>query len=96
MTTAQIFIMGTIIAYLCFVIVTGIMIGRKSKKSAEGFYLHYNQVLADKYMFDPLTFIDAMSGWHIPTDPEKPGRKMQLLVNSDDMTGRPLLWRIPL
>ena len=45
---------------------------------------HYNQVLADKYMFDPLTFIDAMSGWHIPTDPEKPGRKMQLLVNSDD------------
>ena len=31
--------MGTIILYLCFVIVTGIMIGRRSKKSAEGFYL---------------------------------------------------------
>ena len=31
--------MGTIIAYLCFVILTGIMIGRKSKKSSEGFYL---------------------------------------------------------
>lgn len=45
---------------------------------------HYNQVLADKYMFDPLTFIDAMSGWHIPRDPENPDRKMQLLVNSDD------------
>jgi len=39
MTTAQIAIMATIIGYLCFVIITGIMIGRKSKKSAEGFYL---------------------------------------------------------
>ena len=34
MTTAQMLIMGTIIAYLCFVIITGIMIGRRSKKSA--------------------------------------------------------------
>ena len=39
MTTAQVLITGTIIAYLCFVILTGIMIGRKSKKSSEGFYL---------------------------------------------------------
>ena len=39
MNTAKICIMGTIIMYLCFVIVTGIMIGRRSKKSAEGFYL---------------------------------------------------------
>ena len=39
MTSAQITIMVTIILYLCFVIVTGIMIGRRSKKSAEGFYL---------------------------------------------------------
>ena len=39
MTSAQIAIMATIILYLCFVIVTGIMIGRKSKASAEGFYL---------------------------------------------------------
>ena len=31
--------MGTIILYLCFVIVTGVMIGRRSKKNAEGFYL---------------------------------------------------------
>ena len=37
MTTAQILIMGTIIVYLCFVIFTGIMIGRRSKKSSEGF-----------------------------------------------------------
>ncbi|MEY8260546.1 sodium/proline symporter [Oscillospiraceae bacterium 50-60] len=39
MTTAQICIMATIILYLCFVIFTGVMIGRRSKKSAEGFYL---------------------------------------------------------
>ncbi len=39
MSTAQICIMGTIIAYLCFVIFIGVMIGRRSKKSAEGFYL---------------------------------------------------------
>ena len=39
MTSAQICIMGTIILYLCFVIFTGVMIGRRSKKSAEGFYL---------------------------------------------------------
>ena len=31
--------MATIILYLCFVIVTGIVIGKRSKKSAEGFYL---------------------------------------------------------
>ena len=32
-------IMGTIILYLCMVIFTGVMIGRRSKKSSEGFYL---------------------------------------------------------
>jgi len=31
--------MAAIILYLCFVIFTGVMIGRHSKKSAEGFYL---------------------------------------------------------
>ena len=45
---------------------------------------HYNEVLAEKYAFDPLKFIDAMGNWNIPRDPEKPNRKMQLLVNSDD------------
>jgi len=39
MNSSQIIIMVTIIAYLCFVIVTGVMIGRRGKKSAEGFYL---------------------------------------------------------
>ena len=39
MSTAQICIMATIIVYLCLVIFTGVMIGRRSKKSAEGFYL---------------------------------------------------------
>ena len=39
MTTSQFCIMATIIAYLCLVIFTGVMIGRRSKKSSEGFYL---------------------------------------------------------
>ena len=39
MTVAQICITATIIVYLCFVICTGVFIGRRSKKSAEGFYL---------------------------------------------------------
>ena len=39
MTVAQICITATIIVYLCFVICTGVWIGRRSKKSAEGFYL---------------------------------------------------------
>ena len=39
MTTAQACIMATILIYLCLVIFTGVMIGRRSKKSAEGFYL---------------------------------------------------------
>ena len=39
MTSAQICITAVIILYLCFVIFTGVMIGRKSKKNSEGFYL---------------------------------------------------------
>ena len=39
MTSNQICVMATIILYLFFVIFTGVMIGRRSKKSAEGFYL---------------------------------------------------------
>ena len=39
MTTSQFCIMATIIVYLCMVIFTGVMIGRRSKKSSEGFYL---------------------------------------------------------
>lgn len=45
---------------------------------------HYNQTLAANYSFDPLKFIDAMSGWNIPKDPAQPDKKMTLLVNSDD------------
>ena len=33
MSAAQICIMGTIIVYLCFVIFTGVMIGRRDRKS---------------------------------------------------------------
>ena len=45
---------------------------------------YYNQSMAANYGFDPLKFIDAMSGWNIPKDPDNPGKKMVLLVNSDD------------
>ena len=39
MTSAQICITAVIVLYLCFVIFAGVMIGRRSKKGAEGFYL---------------------------------------------------------
>ena len=39
MTSIQFSIAAVILLYLCFVIITGIMIGRRSKKSSEGFYL---------------------------------------------------------
>ena len=46
--------------------------------------IHYSEALAEQYAFDPLKFIDAISGWNIPKDPKEPDRKMRLLVNSDD------------
>ncbi len=46
--------------------------------------IHYNESLAKNYGFEPLKFIDAISGWNIPADPDNPGKKMTLLVNSDD------------
>ena len=46
--------------------------------------IHYNESLAKNYAFEPLKFIDAMSGWNIPKDPDNPEKKMVLLVNSDD------------
>ena len=45
---------------------------------------HYSETLASKYKFDPLKFIDAMSGWNIPKNKDNPNQKMRLLVNSDD------------
>lgn len=44
----------------------------------------YNQSLASQYAFNPMKFINAIGGWHIPKDPTQPDRKMRLLVNSDD------------
>lgn len=37
MTSAQMFITATIILYLCFVICTGVLIGRRSRKAPKGF-----------------------------------------------------------
>ena len=39
MSTSQFCIMATIIVYLCLVIFTGVMIGRRAKHGSEGFYL---------------------------------------------------------
>ena len=45
---------------------------------------HYSQSLAAKYDYDSLKFIDAISSWQVPRDPENPDRKLRLLVNCDD------------
>ena len=45
---------------------------------------HYNELLASNYSFDPLKFINALSGWNIPTNTNNGKNKMVLLVNSDD------------
>ena len=45
---------------------------------------YYPTALAEKYEYDPLKFIDFISTWNVPYDPEQPDKKMVLLVNSDD------------
>lgn len=46
--------------------------------------VHYSESLASKYEFDSMKFIDAISSWNIPKDPDNPDRKLRLLVNCDD------------
>ncbi len=45
---------------------------------------HYSNSLAAKYEFDSMKFIDGIAGWKLPKDPEKPDKKMTILVNCDD------------
>jgi len=45
---------------------------------------HYSQSLASKYEYDSMKFIDSISTWQIPKDPDNPDRKLRLLVNCDD------------
>ena len=45
---------------------------------------HYSNTLAQSYAYDSLKFIDAISSWQIPKDPDNPDRKIKLLVNCDD------------
>lgn len=45
---------------------------------------YYYSGLASKYGYDPLKFINAMSGFNIPRDEKNQQRKLRLLVNSDD------------
>lgn len=45
---------------------------------------HYSESLASRFEFDAMKFIDAISSWNIPKDPDDPERKLRLLVNCDD------------
>ena len=44
---------------------------------------YYNKSLAAKYAYDPMKFIDKLSGYRIPQKDGK-DKEMRLLVNSDD------------
>ena len=47
---------------------------------------HYSESLASRYSYDPMKFIDLISGWDPPPKEEgaKEERKLKLLVNCDD------------
>ena len=45
---------------------------------------YYNASLASRYAYDPMKFLDAISGFAIPKDDKGNVKKMKLLVNSDD------------
>ena len=44
----------------------------------------YNKSLAEKYAFDDMKFVDALSGITLPQTKDRQDKKMLLLVNSDD------------
>lgn len=45
---------------------------------------YYNASLASRYAYDPMKFLDAISGFNIPKDEKGQVKKMRLLVNTDD------------
>ena len=45
---------------------------------------YYNSNLASRYEYDPMKFLDAISGFQIPKTEKGEIKKMKLLVNSDD------------
>ena len=45
---------------------------------------YYNSNLASKYEYDPMKFIDMISGWQPLKDDENNDRQLVLLVNTDD------------
>ena len=45
---------------------------------------YYNEMLASRYGYDPMKFIEKTASWPIPNDPTTDDDKMVLLVNSDD------------
>lgn len=45
---------------------------------------YYSDSLAEKYQYDPMKFLDLISGWANLKDDDGAARKLKLLVNSDD------------
>ena len=45
---------------------------------------YYNKSLADKYAYDDMKFVDAISGLDLPEDKNRQPKKMLILVNCDD------------
>jgi peptide/nickel transport system substrate-binding protein len=60
--------------------------GKVSTIAASPMSPYYSESLASRYSYDPMKFIDLMSGWKPPAKEEgaKEERKLKLLVNCDD------------
>jgi len=60
--------------------------GKVSTIAASPMSPYYSESLASRYSYDPMKFIDLMSGWKPPAKQEgaKEERKLKLLVNCDD------------
>lgn len=60
--------------------------GKVSTIAASPMSPYYSESLASRYSYDPMKFIDLISGWKPPAKEEgaKDERKLKLLVNCDD------------
>lgn len=60
--------------------------GKPSTLAASPMSAYYSESLASRYSYDPMKFIDLISGWKPPAKEEgaKEERKLKLLVNCDD------------
>lgn len=60
--------------------------GKTSTLAVSPMSSYYSESLASRYSYDPMKFIDLISGWNPPKKEEgaKDERKLKLLVNCDD------------